>query len=116
MGFESDIAGVSRLEINESSIIGNMNIVLWMFWIIDRVSKNTGVLWVMNDRLKDKLLPYVKNNFIFLELKIMIQNTQQEYIPIVSHPIDKNTLLKWDMPYTEWILYGWVKVSFIPIQ
>ena len=55
----------------------------------------------MNDRLKDKLLPYVKNNFIFLELKIMIQNTQQEYILIVSHPIDKNTLLKWDMPYTE---------------
>ena len=62
MGLEPDITGVSRLEIEESPIIGNANNVLWMFGIIDRVDKNARVWCVMDDRLKQKLLPYVKNN------------------------------------------------------
>ena len=62
MGLEPDITGVSRLEIDESSIIGNANNVLWMFGIIDRVDKNARVWCVKDDRRKEKLLPYVKNN------------------------------------------------------
>ena len=43
MEFEPDITGVCGLEINESSIIGNANIVLWMLGIIDRMDKNVRV-------------------------------------------------------------------------
>ena len=44
MNIEPDISGVSRLEIDQSSIIGNESTILWMFGIIDRVSKNAR-LW-----------------------------------------------------------------------
>ena len=59
MGIELDISRVSRLEIDQSSIIGNPSTVLWIFGIIDRVSKNTRVWCVMNVRRKKKLLPYL---------------------------------------------------------
>ena len=44
MNIEPDISGISRLEIDQSSIIGNASTILWMFGIIDRVSKNAR-LW-----------------------------------------------------------------------
>ena len=96
MGIEPDISGVSRLEIDERSIIGNASIVLWMFCIIYHVSKNARVLCVMNDRHKEKLLPYVKNNIYTPG----IEDNKEFATRIYSYcflPIEKKTLLTWDM-------------------
>ena len=62
LGTEPDDTGVSRIEIDESSIIGNEQKVIWMFGLIDRVDKKAKVFCVMTDRRKEKLLPLVKNH------------------------------------------------------
>ena len=52
------------IEIDESEIIGYSEIIYWMFDLIDRVSKETRIFCVLNDRTKNNLLPLVKNNVI----------------------------------------------------
>ena len=62
LGCEPDDSGKSRIEIDESKIIGNANTVIWMFGLIDRVDKEARVYCVMDDRTRDTLLNLVKNN------------------------------------------------------
>ena len=64
MELEPNITGVSKLEIEESSIIGNANSVLWMFGIIDRVDKNARVWGVMTDRSKQNYYRMLKIMYI----------------------------------------------------
>ena len=62
LGIEPDDTGVSRIEIAESTIIGNEQKVIWMFGLIDRVDKKAKVFCVMTDRRKENLLPLVKKH------------------------------------------------------
>ena len=54
--------GHPSIEIDESSIIGNSNSVIWVFGIIDRSDKQARLFCVMNNRTKQNLLPLIKNN------------------------------------------------------
>ena len=59
-----DDNGYISCEIDEREIIGNQNVIYWMFGIIDRGTKEARVFCVLNDRTKENLLPLVKNNII----------------------------------------------------
>ena len=59
-----DDNGYISCEIDESEIIGNQNVIYWMFGIIDRGTKEARVFCVLNNRTKENLLPLVKNNII----------------------------------------------------
>ena len=56
--------GYASIEIDESEIIGNENIIYWMFGIIDGKPKNGRVYCVLSDRTKRNLLPIVKKNVV----------------------------------------------------
>ena len=56
--------GFAAIEIDESEIIGNSEIIYWMFGLIDRVTKEARIFCVLNDRTKNNLLPLVKNNVL----------------------------------------------------
>ena len=59
-----DETGYISVEIDESEIIGNQNIIYWMFGMIERKSKEARIFCVLNNRTKENLLPFVKNNII----------------------------------------------------
>ena len=59
-----DDNGYISCEIDESEIIGNQNVIYWMFGIIERSTKEARVFCVLNNRTKENLLPLVKNNII----------------------------------------------------
>ena len=59
---ESDDSGKSGIEIDESKIIGNVNTVIWIFGLIDKVDKEDRIYCIMNDRTRDTLLNLLKNN------------------------------------------------------
>ncbi len=59
-----DDKGYISCEIDESEIIGNQNVIYWMFGIIERSTKEARVFCVLNNRTKENLLPLVKNNII----------------------------------------------------
>lgn len=52
----------SSIEIDESSIIGNPNIIIWMFGMEERISKNDRINCVFNDRTQDNLLNIFSKN------------------------------------------------------
>lgn len=54
--------GFSTIEIDESSIIGNSNVVYWMFGLIQRNKKEACIYCVLNDRTKSNLLSLVNKN------------------------------------------------------
>ena len=55
-----DDNGYISCEIDESEIIGNQNVIYWMFGIIERSTKEARVFCVLNNRTKENLLPAVK--------------------------------------------------------
>ncbi len=57
-----DKNGYISCEIDESEIIGNNNVIYWMFGIINRATKEARVFYVLNNRTKENLLPIIKNN------------------------------------------------------
>ena len=57
-----DENGFISCEINECEIIGNNNVIYWIFCIINRVSIEARVFCVLNYRTKENLLPIIKNN------------------------------------------------------
>lgn len=48
-------------KIDESEIIGNWNIIYWMFSLIDIETKEASVFWILNNRTSANLL-HVENN------------------------------------------------------
>ena len=62
LGIEPAENRKSRIEIDESKVIGNSNSIIWMFGLIDRYNKDARVFCVMSNRTKEKLLPIVRNN------------------------------------------------------
>ena len=65
LGNEPAEGGVSRVEIDESKIVANQNIItFWMFGIIDRRDKECRVFCVKDNRTKESLLPLLKENVI----------------------------------------------------
>ena len=97
LGTEPDDTGVSRIEINESAIIGNEEKVIWMFGLIDRLDKKAKVFCVMSDRRKEKLLPLIKKKHVYTS---GLENENPEfairYILIVLVYIKYLILLIWD--------------------
>ena len=55
---------LSRIEIDESEIIGKNDKILWMFGLIDRANKEARVFCVMDNRRKENILPIIKKMFI----------------------------------------------------
>ena len=62
-----DKNGYISCEIDESEIIGNSNVIYWMFGIVERSTKEARIFCVLNNRTKENLLPLVKNNIITAE-------------------------------------------------
>ena len=84
LGSEPDDSDTSRIEIDESKIIGNANTVIWIFGLIDRVDKQARVYCVMNDRTKNTLLNIVKNN-IYTPVQFVMKILKLGFIAIVFH-------------------------------
>ena len=59
--------GKSRIEIDESKIIGNDTTILWIFGLIDRADKQARIYCVMNERTSNNLLGIVKKNVFTLD-------------------------------------------------
>ena len=64
-----DDNGYISCEIDESEIIGNQNVIYWMFGIIERSTKEARVFCVLNNRTKENLLPLIKSNIIIMITK-----------------------------------------------
>ena len=62
LGSEPVDGGVSRIEIDESEIIGRENQILWMFGFIDRYDNTPHVFCSMENRTKENLLPIITKN------------------------------------------------------
>ena len=62
LGLEPSENGKSRIEIDESKIIGNSNNIIWIFGIIDRSNKDASIFCVISDRTKEKLLLIIWDN------------------------------------------------------
>ena len=116
MDIEPNISEITCPKIDESSILGNETTVLWMFGIIDRVNKNARVWCGMNDRLKEKILIYVKNNIFTPE----IENNREFVTRIYSDGFSSDR--KEDFTEVRYICtgltiwFGLPKVNFIQIQ
>ena len=62
MGNNISSEGYPVFEIDESEIIGNNKTIYWMFGIIDRISKEHLVFYVLNDRTTNNLMQIIKEN------------------------------------------------------
>ena len=62
MGINLSEYGYPVFEIDESEIIGNNEIIYWMFVMIDRISKDCRVYCVLNDRTANNLMKIIKDN------------------------------------------------------
>ena len=58
--------------IDERKIIENSEVIYWMFGIIDRISKESRVFYVLNNRSSDNLLKLIKDNITTNEIQIWI--------------------------------------------
>ena len=62
MGNNITKKGYPVFEIDESEIIGNNEVIYWMFGIIDRITKESRVFCVLNDRTSNNLMNILKEN------------------------------------------------------
>ena len=53
--------GFPVFEKDESEIIGNSEVIYWMFGIIDRISKESRVFCVLNNRSSNNLLKLIRD-------------------------------------------------------
>ena len=53
--------GFPVFEIDDSEIIGNSEVIYWMFGIIDRISKESRVFCVLNNRSSNNLLKLIRD-------------------------------------------------------
>ena len=47
--------GYPILEVDESEIIGNNEVIYWMFGIIDRITKESRIFCILNEKTSNKL-------------------------------------------------------------
>ena len=68
MGNNLSEKGYPVFEIDESEIIGNSEIIYWMFGIIDRLTKESRVYCILNDRTANNLMKitYIFGLFFFV--------------------------------------------------
>ena len=59
MGDNLTEKGYPVFEIDESEIIGNNDVIYWMFGIIDRIKKESRVFCVLNDRTANNLMKII---------------------------------------------------------
>ena len=59
MGNNLTESGFPIFEIDESEIIGNSEVIYWMFGIFDRFSKESSVFCILNNKFK---INYYKND------------------------------------------------------
>ena len=78
MGNNLTESGFPIFEIDESEIIGNSEVIYWMFGIIDRISKESRVFCVLNNRSSDNLLKLIKDNIATHENQNM--DLEEEYL------------------------------------
>ena len=71
MGNNLSDLGYPVFEIDESEIIGNNEVIYWMFGMIDRVNKECRVYCVLNDRTANNLMKLIKENIATDENKNM---------------------------------------------
>ena len=64
LGEEHSDDGKSRVEIDETELIGNSEKVLWIFGIIDRSNKEARVFSFMDNRTKEHIIPIILKNVI----------------------------------------------------
>ena len=62
LGDNLSVNGYPIFEIDESKIIGNNEKIYWMFGIIDRITKESRVFCVLNNRSSDNLMNLIKGN------------------------------------------------------
>ena len=67
LGEEIDSTGYPSIEIDESKIIGNSNTVYWMFGLICRSTKEARNFCVLNNRIKQRLLPIIQKNMATID-------------------------------------------------
>ena len=78
MGNNLSENGYAVFEIDESKIIGNNEIIYWMFGIIDRVTKESRVYCILNDRTANNLMKIIQNNIATNENEDM--DMDKEYV------------------------------------
>ena len=59
-------------EIDENEIIGNNQIIYWMFGMIDRISKECCVFCVLYDRTSNNLMKIIKDNILAQDMDFRI--------------------------------------------
>ena len=62
MGNNLTESGFPIFEIDENEIIWNSEVIYWIFGIIERISKESRVFCVLNNRSSDNLLKLIKDN------------------------------------------------------
>ena len=77
MGINLSDYGQSVFEIDESEIIGNNEIIYWMFGMIVRITKDCRVYCVLNDRTANNLMKIIKDNIATNKNEDM--NLDEEY-------------------------------------
>ena len=83
MGDNISDDGFSVFEIDESKIIGNNDIIYWMFGIIDRISKEARIFCVLNNGTADNLMTIIKNNIATTNnININLEDDNNE-IPLI---------------------------------
>ena len=70
--------GYPAFEIDESEIIGNNEVIYWIFGLIDRVSQECRVFCALNDRTPINLMKLIKENISTNENQDM--DLDEEYL------------------------------------
>ena len=62
LGQEIGNLGFPAIDIDEIAIIGNNHRIYWMLGLIDRITKEARIFCVLENRTRDNLLPFVKED------------------------------------------------------
>ena len=73
--------GKDRIEIDESKVITYDGDVRWMFGLVDRGHYDIRIYYVNNNRLRDTLLPLVKENCYTYYNTLLSNNDENENYP-----------------------------------
>ncbi len=78
MGHNITENGYPVIEKDGNEIIGNSQVIYWMFVISDKINKESRVFCVLNDRTSNNLIKLIKENIIINENQDM--DLEEEYL------------------------------------